>query len=58
MRFIPKTHKLGIVKHIEKEYYFEIDSQVLDPLLDQAVDVELDPGDIDLFNNLLLRRYL
>ena len=54
MQFIPKTHKLGIVKHIEKEYYLEIDSQVLDPLLDQAVDVELDPGDIILFSNLLL----
>jgi ectoine hydroxylase-related dioxygenase (phytanoyl-CoA dioxygenase family) len=58
MQFIPKTHKLGVVKHIEKEYYLDIDSQVLDPLLDQAVDVQLDPGDIDLFNNLLLRRHL
>jgi phytanoyl-CoA hydroxylase len=58
MQFVPKTHKLGVVKHIEKEYYLEIDSQVLDPLRDQAVDIELEPGDIVLFSNLLFHQGL
>jgi ectoine hydroxylase-related dioxygenase (phytanoyl-CoA dioxygenase family) len=53
MRFIPGTHKLGVVPHVKKKYYLEIVPEVLDPRLAQAVDIELDPGDVVVFHNLL-----
>jgi len=56
MQFIPGTHKLGLVPHVEKEYYLEIAEDVLRPRLDQAVDIELNPGDVVLFNNLLFHQ--
>ena len=59
MQFVPKTHKMGLVKHVDKNnYYLEIDAQVLHPLYDQAVAIELDPGDVVLFSNLLFHRGL
>jgi ectoine hydroxylase-related dioxygenase (phytanoyl-CoA dioxygenase family) len=53
MQFIPGTHKLGLVPHVQKQYYLEIAPDQLEPRLAQAVDIELDPGDIVLFSNLL-----
>ena len=58
MQFIPKTHKLGLVKHVQKDYYLEIDREVLLPILDQAIDIELNPGDIVMFSNLLFHQGL
>jgi ectoine hydroxylase-related dioxygenase (phytanoyl-CoA dioxygenase family) len=58
MQFIPKTHKLGLVEHVEKEHYLEMDQEVLRPLLDQAIDIEMNPGDVVLFSNLLFHQGL
>ena len=56
MQFIPSTHKLGVVPHAMKRYYLEIEDRFLAPRLDQAVDIELEPGDVVLFNNLLFHQ--
>ncbi len=56
MQFVPGTHKLGTVPHEQREYYLEIARESLDPYVKAAVDVELDPGDVVLFQNLLFHR--
>ena len=56
MQFVPGTHKLGAVPHESREYYLEIARESLDPYVESAVDVELDPGDVVLFQNLLFHR--
>ena len=53
MKFIPGTHKMGVVAHHDTEHYMEIDAACLQPRLNDAIDVILDPGDVVLFNNLL-----
>ncbi len=53
MQFVPGTHKLGIVPHEKREYYLEISQEELDPRLGQAVSIEVDPGDVVLFHNLM-----
>lgn len=56
MQFVPGTHKLGTVPHESREYYLEIAKESLDPYVKSAIDVELDPGDVVLFQNLLFHR--
>jgi len=56
MQFVPGTHKLGTVPHESREYYLEIAQESLDPYVQSAIDVELDPGDVVLFQNLLFHR--
>jgi phytanoyl-CoA hydroxylase len=58
MQFVPGTHRLGVVPHEEKQYYLEIAREYLKPREADAVDVELEPGDIVLFHNLLFHRGL
>ena len=53
MQFVPQTHTLGVVPHIDRGLYLEIAPEVLDSRLDQAVPIELEPGDVVLFHNLL-----
>ena len=53
MQFVPGTHRLGVVPHVQREHYLEIEPQVLSPHLRNAVNIELDPGDVVLFHNLL-----
>ena len=53
MKFVPGSHKLGVVPHESREFYLEIVPQVLEPHLKDAVDIECDPGDVVLFSNLL-----
>ena len=53
MQFIPGTHKLGIVPHVSKKHYLEIADDHLKPRLKYAVNIEVDPGDVVLFHNLL-----
>lgn len=53
MQFIPGTHKLGAVPHDQREHYLQIADEFLTPRLPQAVNIELEPGDVVLFNNLL-----
>jgi phytanoyl-CoA hydroxylase len=58
MQFIPGTHKLGGVQHLKKEHYLEIAPEYLEPRLEQTVNIELDPGDVVLFHNLLFHQGL
>lgn len=58
MQFVPGTHKLGVVPHIAKEHYLEISPEYLQPREAQAINVEMDPGDVVLFHNLLFHRGL
>jgi ectoine hydroxylase-related dioxygenase (phytanoyl-CoA dioxygenase family) len=58
MQFVPGTHKLGVVPHEKKKYYLEIADEYLKPREKDAIDIELDPGDIVLFSNLLFHRGL
>jgi ectoine hydroxylase-related dioxygenase (phytanoyl-CoA dioxygenase family) len=53
MQFIPGTHTVGLARHGRKQYYLEIDQEDLDPYLDQAVSIQLNPGDVALFHNML-----
>ena len=58
MQFIPKSHELGLIAHDWREHYLEIDRAVLDPLMAGLIDVEMDPGDIVFFSNLLFHQGL
>lgn len=58
MQFIPGTHTLGPVPHERRQYYLEIAALVLDAHRERAVNIELDPGDLVLFHNLLFHRGL
>ena len=53
MQFIPGTHKLGIVPHTDRGHYLEIVADSLQPYLNDALDIVLNPGDVVLFSNLL-----
>jgi ectoine hydroxylase-related dioxygenase (phytanoyl-CoA dioxygenase family) len=58
MQFIPGTHKLGVVPHEQRPHYLEIAAEYLEPRLDQAVPIEVDPEDVILFHNLLFHQGL
>jgi len=58
MQFVPGTHRLGIVPHVRRQYYLEIVDLKYTPLFEQAVSIELDPGDMVLFSNLLFHQGL
>jgi len=58
MQFIPGTHKLGPVPHERRQYYLEIAPALLAEHQARAVNIELDPGDLVLFHNLLFHRGL
>ena len=58
MQFIPKSHTLGLIEHDQKKHYLEMDRAVLEPLLGSAINVEMDPGDVVLFHNLLFHQGL
>ena len=58
MQFIPHTQQLGPVLHEKREYFLEISPSVLAPYLNQVILIELDPGDVVLFHNLLFHRGL
>lgn len=58
MEFIPGTHTLGAVPHEKRAHYLEIAREHLEPRLSQAVAIELDPGDVVLFHNLLFHQGL
>lgn len=53
MQFIPGTHKLGIVPHVSKRHYLEVAEEHLKPRLKYAVNIEVNPGDVVLFHNLM-----
>ena len=53
MRFVPGTHKMGSVPHERVGRDLKIADQYVEPVLPEAVWIELDPGDLVLFHNLL-----
>lgn len=60
MEFIPGTHKLGVVKHVALPpyNYLHIDFELINPMIEagKQVQIELDPGDIVFFHNLLFHQ--
>ena len=58
MQFIPGSHKLGLAPHEGRQYYLEIPPDAMAPHLDKAVSIELDPGDVVLFHNMLFHQGL
>ena len=53
MQFVPGTHKLGPVPHDKGPIYLIIKDDWLRPRLKDAVNIEMEVGDIVLFSNLL-----
>ena len=58
MQFIPGTHRIGMAEHQDREHYLEISPEDLEPYVDQAVSIEVDPGDLVLFDNMLYHQGL
>jgi len=59
MQFIPGTHLLGVVPHEKKDHYDgEIVAEHLEPHLQHAIPIELNPGDVVVFHNLLFHQGL
>lgn len=58
MQFLPGTHRIGLLPHEQREFYLEIPAEQIEPLLPTAVDVEVEPGDLVLFHNMLCHRGL
>ena len=58
MQFVPGTHKLGPVPHEEREYFLEIPDEILRQQKAPTVAVEMDPGDVAVFHNLLFHQGL
>ena len=56
MQFVPGSHKLGLVAHEGDLHYLRIADDVLLPRVPEAIDVEMQPGDVVLFNNLLFHQ--
>ena len=58
MQFLPGTHRLGLAPHRMREHYLEIEEAHIAPRRAQAVAIELEPGDVVLFHNLLYHQGL
>ena len=59
MQFVPGSHRLGVVAHVKRTHYLEIEETALNAAAaDGVVAIELQPGDLVLFHNLLFHRGL
>lgn len=58
MEFIPRSHKWGVVPHEKDEYYLRIHDDYIKPVEAEAVSIEIMPGDVVIFSNLLFHRGL
>jgi ectoine hydroxylase-related dioxygenase (phytanoyl-CoA dioxygenase family) len=58
MQFIPGSHKRGVAPHEKDQYYLRIHDGVIKPVEDQAALIEMTPGDVVIFSNLLFHRGL
>ena len=58
MEFIPGSHKWGVVPHEKDEYYLRIHDDYIKPVASDAVSIEIVPGDVVIFSNLLFHRGL
>jgi len=58
MQFVPGSHCQGLVPHEKETYYLKISDAVIGPVEGGAVNIEVDPGDVVVFSNLLFHRGL
>ena len=58
MQFVPGSHRGGVAPHEKDEYYLRIRDDYIQPVEDQAITIEIDPGDVVIFSNLLFHRGL
>lgn len=58
MQFVPGSHCQGVVEHEKDLHYLRIADRIIQPLEARAVNIELDPGDVVFFSNLLFHRGL
>ncbi len=60
MQFIPGSHRLGSMPHAPHPQWkwLEIAREQLEPRIKEAVSIELDPGDVVLFHNMLFHQGL
>lgn len=58
MQIVPGTHRLGAVRHEMRKHYLQIADDVLARYAGDAVNMETEPGDVVLFNNLLFHQGL
>ena len=58
MQFVPNSHRNGVVRHEQDQYYLRIHDDDLKPIADQAIPIEINPKDIAIFSNLLFHRGL
>jgi ectoine hydroxylase-related dioxygenase (phytanoyl-CoA dioxygenase family) len=58
MEFIPRSHRRGVVPHERDLYYLRIRDDIIASVAHLAVPIELEPGDVVLFSNLLFHRGL
>ncbi len=58
MQFVPGSHKLGLVRHVKDEQaqYLVIAPEVLAEHEPRAIDIEMDPGDVVFFSNLMFHQ--
>ncbi len=60
MQVIPGTHKLGVAKrvYVPPYDYLHIDFDLINPMIDagKVVDIEINPGDMLIFQNLLFHQ--
>jgi len=56
MQFVPGSHTVGLLPHGHGPHWLETPEEVLNPIIAErgVVDVEVDPGDVVVFSNLLL----
>jgi ectoine hydroxylase-related dioxygenase (phytanoyl-CoA dioxygenase family) len=58
MQFVPGSHRQGVVTHERETHYLKISDAVIGPVETRAVNIEVDPGDVVVFSNLLFHRGL
>lgn len=58
MQFLAGTHRLELLPHVQREFYLEIPEEHIETLPNDIIDVELNPGDVVVFHNMLCHRGL
>jgi ectoine hydroxylase-related dioxygenase (phytanoyl-CoA dioxygenase family) len=58
MQFVPGSHRQEVVEHQRDQHYLRIPDHIIGPLAGRIVDIEVDPGDVVIFSNLLFHRGL
>lgn len=56
MQFVPGSHRQGVARHEKAPHYLQIHDDHIKPIEDQAICIEMNPGDVVFFSNLLFHR--